>query len=77
MASAKKNAKPSWMSLPSEQWHTDPAFRAHIAESRAACGLPPRITDPIVLARLAKIILLGQVDDAPAPTGASGEERAA
>lgn len=45
-----------WRDLSSEDRLKDPGFIAHVAASRAACGLPPRITDPVVLTQLANLM---------------------
>ncbi|MBG0825765.1 hypothetical protein HS048_34335 [Planomonospora sp. ID91781] len=47
-----------WRHLPSEERITDPAFRAHVAASRAACGLPPHVEDPATLAYLANLMTM-------------------
>lgn len=42
---------------------TDPDITRRVAESRAAQGLPPKITDPAIIARIAAVCRV--VDAAP------------
>lgn len=60
-----------WRHLSSEERLKDPGFAAHLAESRAACGLPARITDPVVLTHLANLM------KAPKTFRPAGESEAA